>query len=332
MATYVPVVHASRGDRPDEADTLAVAGTVRDALLRLGCRADVVDLDPGLEGLHRLVAKRPALIFNLVEALDGDDSLAWTAAARMEALGLAFTGAGSTALRATTSKLAMKSVLQVCGLPTADWWTDTTPPADATVIVKSDTAHGSYGMDAASVVSGAITDAEIGARSRRFGGLFFAERYVSGREFNIALIEEEGGPRVLPIQEIRFDRYPAGRARIVDYEAKWNEACPAYWQSERQFGLEASDPELAARLTALALRCWSVFDMRGYARVDIRTDESGAPYILEVNPNPCLSPDAGFAVTAAQAGLSLDAVIERIVQSGLRVGEQRRTTCSASSS
>lgn len=318
MAAFIPVVHASRGNRPDEADTIAVAGQICEALRRLGHDAGVYDLDPDLDGLRRLAAQRPTAVFNLVEAIDGDDSLAWKAAAEMEKLRLAFTGAGSTAQRATTSKTAMKSALHACGLPTPDWWIDGAPPEDETVIVKSDVAHGSFGMDDASVVPGASAAAEIQARSRRYGGLFFAERYIPGREFNIALIEEEGGPRVLPIQEIRFDLYPVGKPHIVGYEAKWREDCPAYWQSERRFGLESAEPELADRLAGLALRCWSVFGMQGYARVDIRSDAAGRPFILEVNPNPCLDVQAGFVVTAAQAGLSYSAVIERIVEAAVR--------------
>jgi D-alanine-D-alanine ligase len=64
----------------------------------------------------------------------------------------------------------------------------------------------------------------------------------------------------------------------------------------------------------IARRCWPLFGLRGYARVDFRVDESNQPWVLEINANPCLSPDAGFVAAASQAGLSYRQVVERIVQ------------------
>ena len=66
-------------------------------------------------------------------------------------------------------------------------------------------------------------------------------------------------------------------------------------------------------LQSLARRCWEVFELRGYARVDFRVDADGQPWILEINANPGLSPDAGFAAAVTQAGLTFDAVVERIL-------------------
>jgi D-alanine-D-alanine ligase len=78
------------------------------------------------------------------------------------------------------------------------------------------------------------------------------------------------------------------------------------------------EPALAAELKRLALACWSVFALDGYARVDFRVDRAGAPFILEVNVNPCLSDDAGFAASALEAGIGYDAMIGRIVEASLR--------------
>jgi len=81
--------------------------------------------------------------------------------------------------------------------------------------------------------------------------------------------------------------------------------------------LEREEPELAAELTRLALACWDLFRLNGYARVDFRVDHAGAPFILEVNMNPCISDDAGFAASALEAGLSYDEMIARIVDDKL---------------
>ena len=165
--------------------------------------------------------------------------------------------------------------------------------------------HGSLGLDAGSVVKGADAARAIKERALRWKTEHFAEGYIEGREFNLALIERDGAVAVLPIAEIVFEGLAAGEPRIVGYDAKWTPDSAAYIGTPRRFGLEADAPELAARLSELARAAWTCFDLAGYARVDFRVDRDGAPFILEVNVNPCLSPDAGFAAAAAQAGLSL---------------------------
>ncbi len=85
----------------------------------------------------------------------------------------------------------------------------------------------------------------------------------------------------------------------------------------RAFGIEEREPALAAVITTLARRVWNFFGLTGYARVDFRVDEVGAPTVLEINPNPCLAPDAGFAAAAARAGLSYQQLIRHIVETAV---------------
>jgi len=199
-------------------------------------------------------------------------------------------------------------------------------PAGQTVIIKSVSQHASRGMDSASIVPASAAMEEITRRQQRFGGSFFAEAFVPGREFNLSVLETPQGPRVLPIPEIRFDSLPPGRPHIVDWEAKWDDDAPAYYQTEREFGLEKREPVLAAQLRDLALDCWNGFGMNGYARVDFRVDKAGMPYILEINANPCLAPDAGFAMAGAQAGLAYAQLLQAIVNAATgSCGKQTRT-------
>ena len=71
--------------------------------------------------------------------------------------------------------------------------------------------------------------------------------------------------------------------------------------------------KLLEELKALSYLCWRAFELRGYARVDFRVDENNKPYVLEVNANPCISPDAGFIAAAEHAGMSYREVIKRII-------------------
>lgn len=311
---FLPVLHGAAADRPDEADTIVTAEAVAAALRRLGYDSEIVHLGLDLSVVAALAEAQPALVFNLVEALDGDSALAQLAPATLDHFGLAYTGSDLAAHHLTLTKTAAKRLLDSAGLPTPRWSADGIGFARGErVIVKSDTEHASLGLDAASVVPAAQAAGEIAARQRRFGGPFFAEAFVDGREFNLSLLETPEGPRVLPVAEILFVDFPADRPRIVDYEAKWETESTVYLNTPRSFDVAPADAPLIAELSELALAAWRLFGLAGYARVDFRVDAAGRPAILEVNLNPCLAPDAGFVAAAARAGLDYDAVIGSIV-------------------
>jgi D-alanine-D-alanine ligase len=151
-------------------------------------------------------------------------------------------------------------------------------------------------------------------RSESSGGEWFAETFVEGREFNLSILADENGPEVLPPAEIIFEGYSEEMPKIVDYRAKWDETAYSYHHTPRNFDFASSDLPLLETLKKLALDCWKVFDLRGYARVDFRVDTKGAPWVLEVNANPCLSTDAGFAAALERAGISFKAAVDRILK------------------
>ncbi len=316
------ILHGAAIDRPDEADTIVQAETVSRMLGRLGWTSEIVAVGLDLAVLDRLRRRRPDMVFNLVEALDGDGRLAHVVPAALEHLGIPFTGSSARAIFATTDKPLSKTLLRGAGLPTPDWSASgyrRELGADChRVIVKSVCEDASIGIDARSVVPSSRASAEIAHRSRRFGGAWFAEAFIDGREFNVGVLDGENGPEVLPIAEIRFVDYPADRPKIVDYEAKWLEGSFAFDHTPRSFEFAADDEPLLEDLRRLALAAVELFGVTGYGRVDFRVDAAGRPWILEVNANPCLAPDAGFAAAAAQADLSLADIVGRIVESADR--------------
>ena len=141
----------------------------------------------------------------------------------------------------------------------------------------------------------------------------FAERFVAGREFNVSLLAESGDVRVLPPAEIDFSAFPPDKPAIVGYAAKWNAASAEYQQTPRTFDFSPTDQPLLTELARLAVACWRRFELRGYARVDFRVDRAGQPWILELNANPCLSPDAGFAAALLRDGVSFDQAVANIL-------------------
>jgi D-alanine-D-alanine ligase len=314
---FIPVLHAATTSRPDEVDTLVAAEAVAAALQALGYATEIVGLALDLGDIDRLAARRPLLVFNLVDAVNGDGRLAPMVPARLDALGLAYTGCSASAWLETLSKIGTKLKLTHAGLPTPDWSADGTGlDSEARVIVKPVWEHGSLGLDEASVMDGTNAARAIAERTRRWKTEHFAEGFIEGREFNLALLEGDG-VKALPIAEIVFEGFDARTPRIVGYDAKWAPDSEAYIGTPRRFGLERDEPALALRLSQLALASWGLFGLAGYARVDFRVDARGRPYILEVNMNPCLTPDAGFAAAAREAGLAYEEMIGRIVEASL---------------
>jgi D-alanine-D-alanine ligase len=185
------------------------------------------------------------------------------------------------------------------------------------VIVKAVWEHGSLGLDETSVMRCADAPRVVTAHTLRLKTEHFAEVYVEGREFHVALLERMCGVEVLPIIEILFEGVTTCEPKIYGYDGKWTPHSAAYIGTVRRFGLEQDEPELANILKQFALSCWTLFGFSGYARVDFRVDPAGAPYIIDVNPNPYLSRDAEDAAAAARAGFSYSDLIANIVESSL---------------
>jgi D-alanine-D-alanine ligase len=312
-------VHAADGP-PDQSDTLVEARAIEAVLDEIGFAAPIVPVSLDLAALERTLAElAPRVVVNLVESLEGRARLIALVPALLEELELPFTGCSASALGGTSHKLLAKRQLRAAGIQTPATFEE-----DGTVgessdsagwIVKSVWEHASLGLDDASIVSGASVADAVAARRAEFGGEWFAEEFVPGRELNVALIATGDGPRVLPVAEIRFDDFPAGKPRIVSYAAKWDAASFEYRSTPRAFDVE---PAIAHRVGEIALACWRLFGLDGYARVDFRVDEQGEPWVLEVNANPCLSPDAGFAAALAEAGVEYRAAIAGLIDDALR--------------
>jgi len=338
------ILHDAVADnpRPDELDVLTQAAAIESALADLGHTSTRVafglNVAEAAETLRRL---RPDRVFNIVESVAGHGRLIHFAPALLDALALPYTGASADAMYVTSNKLLCKTLLRGAGLPTADWFTAETsadgdlwhrfPTGDCATgfqpvapfqpgryIIKSVWEHASVGLGDDAVITVNSLDAlraEIRRRTPALGGQAFAEPYIHGREFNIALLTRgpDAPPQVLPHAEILFDGYASDKPMIVDYRAKWDESSYAYHHTPRRFEFPAEDRPLLDSLTDLCLNCWRTLPLRGYARVDFRIDEQGRPFILEINTNPCLSPDAGYAAALAQAGIPFPEAIRRIL-------------------
>ncbi|BEQ14448.1 D-alanine--D-alanine ligase family protein [Desulfoferula mesophila] len=308
------------GARPDQDDNLVQAREVALALEAGGHQAALCAWEGSpRRSLERLAGQGPDAVFNLVEEPLGRAARIHTAPVWLAHQGLAFCGAGGRAMLLTSHKLLAKRALDKAGLPTPAW--RTTQGAGQGEcrepwLIKAVWEHGSLGIDDDSLVPAdrplRLTQA-LAAKEAQVGGPCFAEAYIEGREFNLALLAGPGGVRLLPPAEIVFEGYDAGQLKVVGYRAKWEANSFEYHHTPRRFEFPPEDRALLARLQDLAHACWGLFGLRGWARVDFRVDRQGQPWILEVNANPCLAADAGFAAAALRAGLDQAAVVAAIL-------------------
>ena len=303
----------------DARDILEQMDCVRTALQDRGHSVPSLAIDLRLDVVKQHLKEFPPdVVFNLVEAIDDCGQLVPIATGLLDHLQIPYTGASTEGLLITGNKILTKQWLRAHGLTTSDWWDGVSPPppypGPGRWITKPVSEDASIGMDDASVI-GDFRDvpAQVAAREQLRKYRWFAERFVEGREINVALLDGPKGPEVLPIPEIEFVDYPADKPRIVGYAAKWQEDSFECKNTVRRFVDPVGEAGLCAELGRIALRCWDIFQLRGYARVDFRVDAQNVPWVLEVNANPCISPDAGFAAALEQAGISYADGIERIV-------------------
>ncbi|HVX80020.1 MAG TPA: hypothetical protein VHB23_01485 [Devosiaceae bacterium] len=296
-------------DRPDTADTLIQAAEIARCLRALGHAPAIVPW-PAAGDLASTLEAAPALVVNLVEDLPEGSGHLHEVARALDRSGLPYTGAPAEALAALGDKPAMKARLQAAGLPVPAGLGEAA--GNARYIVKSATEHASLGLDAASVVEGRdAAQRMIAMRAREFGGAWFAEAYIDGREFNLAILDGE----VLPVAEILFNNHHGDTPKIVGYAEKWHAGSRAYASTPRVF--PPRQEPLFKHLESLARAAWALFGLAGYARVDFRVDRQGAPYILDVNANPCLAADAGFCAAAAERGLTQADVVASLLNAAL---------------
>jgi D-alanine-D-alanine ligase len=323
----ITILHQATSEESavDEHDVLVQRDAVRDAIQRLGHEVTVLPCTLALDRVRdHLQQQGPDLVFNLVESLAGSDRLIATVPLLLEALGIPYTGVGAESMMKSSSKTTAKRQLAQAGLPTLPWVEVVLHNEEAMPLAwpgrwirKPIHEHASFGMTDEAVVECESLEEVLEQTANwqeQLGRPCFAEPYIAGREFNVSVLDGQ----VLPIAEIDFLNFPPHKPRIVGYAAKWQADAMEFASTPRRFEFSGVDLSLVNRLSRLALETWQAFGLQGYCRVDFRVDAAGQPWILEVNANPCLAPDAGFAAAVERAGVLFDAAISQIVDAAAR--------------
>ena len=309
--------------REDELDDLVQVEAVAGALHTLGYEtaSHPFDLKSMGDLVSTLESIRPAGVVNLVETIDGSSSLCFTACAVLDSMGIKYSGSSASAVFISTNKVITKRMLRSAGLPTPEWIESSgagTFLAGERYLMKPVSEEGSLGIHDSSLVSAGSREElteKVYQESMSSGKEYFAERYIDGREFNISVMGNREEPAILPAAEMMFIGYEErGLPRIVNYTAKWQADSYVYRHSVRSFAVDRDDLALVEAMYDASKKCWRLFGLQGYARIDFRVDGEGRPWIIDVNVNPCISGDSGFIAATEKAGLAYHEVVRTILE------------------
>jgi D-alanine-D-alanine ligase len=168
------------------------------------------------------------------------------------------------------------------------------------VILKLLKEDASIGISEFSVVDNFINlSKQVAFLQRTYKQDILIEEFIDGRELNVAVL----GNNILPISEIEFKTLPPGLPKIVTYDGKWMEDS-VYFENTKPVCPAILNGKIKKRVERTAMLAFEAMGCRDYARIDIRLNEQNIPFVIEVNPNPDISTDSGFARAAAAAGLS----------------------------
>jgi len=299
-------------------DVLAQVEAVERALKEMGHTPVRIPFTRDLNAfVENIRSSGVEMVFNLCETVDEDPKFAWHPAAVLELLGIPFSGSPSSALMLTTDKVVTKQLLRTSGIPTPNYRIydglreKCRNGLHYPVIVKPQYEDASIGIDQESIFTDE-NDLNKGVKEffHRFGTML-VEEYISGREFNVSVFGYPT-PTVLSPAEIDFSDFPDDLYRIVGYKAKWDINSFEFYHTPRVFPEDVS-PKLLCKIKKTVLECARLFMLRDYGRIDMRIDNQDNVHVLEVNANPCISPDAGFPAAIFQSGFSYRDLIEHFV-------------------
>jgi len=301
---------------PDELDVLDQAEYIGNTLIELGISVSRKGITTDfMNELKELAESEPGFVFNLVESINNKGELCYFVPALLNMYSIPYTGNPVEAMFNTTSKAITGRTLKNARIKNPSGFTPSEYKklvSGRKYIIKPVWEDGSMGITSESVFT-FNPDSETRLKEYR-DTHWLIEEYIDGREFNISLLSGDRGPEVLPPAEMVFHGYPDDMPKIVDFRAKWETQTFEYKNTRREFPGDRLNPSLKKKILSAALRCWKVFGLRGYARVDMRVDNNDIPYVIEVNANPCISPDSGFVAATKAAGLSFAEVIQRIIK------------------
>ena len=264
----------------------------------------------------------PDAILNFVESVEGIAYYEYCIAGLYELLSYQYTGNIPSTLGNCLNKERAKEILYSNGIKT---------PRAITLSPKTKFTKKDINLNYPLILKLVDEDASIGISensvvqnyrelkkhftflTETYNKNLIVEEYIVGRELNCAVL----GGKALPISEIDFTGLPENLPKIVTYDGKWIEGS-TYYNHTKPVCPAKLDTETKKNVEEMAIHAFNVLNCRDYARVDVRISNDGTPYVIEINPNPDVSSDSGFARAAAASGKSYPELLFAITSFALQ--------------
>jgi len=306
MKIFHKVAVLMGGTSNERAVSLVSGRNVAEALASLG-RYEVIPVTLDADNLDPLPADVDACYITLHGGWGENGGVQ----AALDARGIPYTGPGAAASRLTMDKIATKRCLDAAGVPTAPWRrlgaapfpppaVNALPEGTFPCVVKAPrdgSSVGVYRVERAEDFAQAVDEARRIDREKFGGdGEALVEDFIPGREMTVGVL----GHEALPVVEICAPGGWYGYAEKYDSD-----------ETRYPFPTDAFLPEMQR----LALAAFDATGCRGVTRVDFRVTPEGRLYVLELNTSPGMTGHSLVPKSAAQTGLPLPALCERILLS-----------------
>jgi D-alanine-D-alanine ligase len=294
-------------------------------LTAMGHEVRALGVHDDLGEIRRLVTEwKPHIAFNLLEGFDDVTIFDQNVVSHLELLKLPYTGCNPRGMLLARDKSLSKKLLAYHRIPIPEFevFRIGRPIRRAKrlafpLMVKSLTQEASIGISQASVVD---SDEKLRDRvtfiheSIRTAAI--VEQYIEGRELYVAILGNQL-LQAMPVWELFFTNMPDGAKRIATDRVKWSV------KYQKKYGIDSGPARDLSEATCeqlqhLCKRAFRALELSGYARIDLRLDEAGNPWVIEANPNPQIARGEDFAASSEKAGLSYETVLQRIINLGLR--------------
>jgi D-alanine-D-alanine ligase len=302
---------------------------VIETLREIGHEVRVLGIHDDLSGIRTTVYEfKPHIVFNLMEAFAGITTFDQNVVSYLELLRLPYTGCNPRGLILARDKALSKKLLAYHRIAVPEFTVVRRGRKPVLpkrlrfpLIVKSLFFEASTGISQASVAENLEQlQRRVDFIHESLGTAAIVEQFIDGRELYVGVIGNERLD-VLPVWEMSFVHMPDNHWKIATERVKWS----TRYQKKHGIVTDAAslDGEMAPAVQRMARRAYRALDLNGYARIDIRLDESGRAFVLEANPNPNLAYGEDFAESAEVSGTSYEKLLDRILALGLRWEPER---------
>jgi len=308
-----------------EDDLMEVGNAVKTALELAGHQTLFFDVNETT--FEQLRNSDVEFAFNVCERFNGSSLFEPHIASMLELLNIPYTGSGPLTLATCINKVRVKEILMHHGILTPNYQVfysrnkKLDPELKFPLIVKPVCMDNSIGITNDSVVKNEEElRSRVGYILRTYDQPALVEEFIDGKEITVGVLGNGRTAYVLPPTEVMFQN-STEENKIYSYEAKWlketeswknvAEECPADLPKYQEY-----------RIKRIALQVYDILGCRDYGRIDFRLSKEGVPYVLELNPNPGISPAIDeqpdfIPLAANRAGMTYNDLILRIFNEAL---------------